>query len=101
MDAMFKAKDLKVPLSFHEEDPSLIENTGINRGKAGEKLGIIGAPRVAEDVMVSRDCMLALHTGAKVNIQHISSGVAVESVRMAKKLGADVVAEICIFSFLY
>ncbi|WP_304340088.1 dihydroorotase [Metaclostridioides mangenotii] len=93
MDAMFKAKDLKVPLSFHEEDPSLIENTGINRGKAGEKLGIIGAPRVAEDVMVSRDCMLALHTGAKVNIQHISSGVAVESVRMAKKLGADVVAE--------
>lgn len=93
MDAMFKAKDLKVPLSFHEEDPSLIENTGINRGKAGEKLGIIGAPRVAEDVMVARDCMLALHTGAKVNIQHISSGVAVESVRMAKKLGADVVAE--------
>ncbi|WP_024620056.1 dihydroorotase [Metaclostridioides mangenotii] len=93
MDAMFKAKDLKVPLSFHEEDPSLIENTGINRGKAGEKLGIIGAPRVAEDVMVARDCMLALYTGAKVNIQHISSGVAVESVRMAKKLGADVVAE--------
>ncbi|WP_315166108.1 dihydroorotase [Metaclostridioides mangenotii] len=93
MDAMFKAKDLNVPLSFHEEDPSLIENTGINRGKAGEKLGIIGAPRVAEDVMVARDCMLALHTGAKVNIQHISSGVAVESVRMAKKLGADVVAE--------
>jgi dihydroorotase len=93
MDAMFKAKNLNVPLSFHEEDPSLIENTGINRGKAGEKLGIIGAPRVSEDVMVARDCMLALHTGAKVNIQHISSVVAVESVRMAKKLGADVVAE--------
>lgn len=93
MDAMYMAKEFDVPLSFHEEDPSLIENTGINRGVVGEELGIIGAPRVAEDVMVARDCMLALYTGAKVNIQHISSGASVESVRMAKKLGANVVAE--------
>jgi len=87
------AKELDMPLSFHEEDPSLIENTGINRGVVGEELGIIGAPKVAEDVMVARDCMLALYTGAKINIQHISSGASVESVRMAKKLGANVVAE--------
>ena len=48
---------------------------------------------VAEDVMVARDCMRAIKTGAKVNIQHISSGVSVETVRMAKKLGANVYAE--------
>lgn len=93
MDAMDIAKELEVTLSFHEEDPSLIVNSGINRGVVGEKLGIIGAPRVAEDVMVARDCMLALDTGAKINIQHISSGNSVEIVRMAKKMGADVVAE--------
>ena len=40
----------------------------------------------AEDVMVARDCVLALHTGASVCIQHISSGNSVELVRTAKKL---------------
>ena len=43
--------------------------------------------------MVARDCILALHTGASVCIQHISSGNSVEIVRTAKKLGADVHAE--------
>ncbi len=43
--------------------------------------------------MVARDCMLALHTGAPVCIQHISSANSVEIVRMAKKMGADVHAE--------
>ena len=37
--------------------------------------------------------MLALHTGASVCIQHISSQNSVELVRLAKKLGADVHAE--------
>lgn len=93
LKAMDKAKKLDVPLSFHEEDPSLITNPGINEGEISRKLRIGGASNVAEDVMVARDCMLAIKTGAKVNIQHISSGVSLEVVRMAKKLGANVVAE--------
>lgn len=91
--AMLKAKELDVVLSFHEEDPSLITVAGINEGEISKKLGISGASNIAEDVMVARDCMIAIKTGAKVNIQHISSGVAVETVRMAKKLGANVYAE--------
>ena len=31
--AMEKAKELNVPLSFHEEDPHFIKNNGINHGK--------------------------------------------------------------------
>lgn len=93
LKVMNKAKELNVPLSFHEEDPSLISNPGINEGEISRKLKISGASNVAEDVMVARDCMLAIKTGAKVNIQHISSGVSVEVVRMAKKLGANVFAE--------
>ena len=92
-NAMLKAKELDVPLSFHEEDPFLITVAGINEGEISKKLGISGASNVAEDVMVARDCMIAIKTGAKVNIQHISSGVSVETVRMAKKLGANVYAE--------
>lgn len=91
--AMNLAKEIDMPLSFHEEDPSLIINPGINEGEIAKKLGLDGAKSVAEDVLVARDCMIALSTGCKVNIQHISSKVAVETVRMAKKLGANVFAE--------
>lgn len=92
-DAMKKAKELGVTLSFHEEDPSLISTPGINEGIISKEFGLIGASSVAEDVMVARDCMLAIKTGCKINIQHISSKVSVEVVRMAKKLGGNIFAE--------
>lgn len=92
--AMEEATVLDVPLSFHEEDPSLIANNGINRGSVSDTLGIGGSPAAAEDVLVARDCMLALHTGATVDIQHISSGYSVRMVELAKQLGADLYAEV-------
>ena len=92
--AMQKAKELDVPLSFHEEDPVFISENGIHAGEAAKALGIQGSPALAEDALVARDCMLALHTGASVNIQHISSVNSVRMVKLAKELGADVTAEV-------
>ena len=92
--AMLKAKELNVPLSFHEEDPAFITENGINAGESAKKLGITGSPALAEDALVARDCMLALHTGASVNIQHISSANSVKMVKLAKELGANVTAEV-------
>lgn len=91
--AMEEAKRLNMPISLHEEDPSLVIKAGVNAGEVAEAFCFGGAPAVAEDVMVARDCMLALHTGATVDIQHISSKQAVELVRHAKAMGANVVAE--------
>lgn len=91
--AMEKAAQLNMPISLHEEDKSFITNNGINAGKVSEALGIKGSPAIAEEVMVARDCMLALHTKASVVIQHISSGNSVALVRLAKELGADIHAE--------
>ncbi|MCC8168208.1 MAG: dihydroorotase [Clostridiales bacterium] len=93
VEAMERAKRLRLPVSLHEEDPLFINGAGVNPGAAARELGYGGAHRTAEDVMVARDCMLALHTGARVCIQHISSGNSVEMVRLAKSLGADIHAE--------
>ncbi|WP_243662135.1 dihydroorotase [Miniphocaeibacter halophilus] len=92
--AMVKAKELDVVLSLHEEDPSLIGYPGVNEGEASKELGIKGASRVSESSMVARDSMLALDTGAKVHMQHLSSKEAVEVVRFAKKIGANVTGEV-------
>ena len=93
LGAMEKARALDLPISLHEEDPLFIEAPGVHQGKVSRRLGYGGASRTAEDVMVARDCILALHTGASVCIQHISSRNSVELVRTAKRLGADIHAE--------
>lgn len=91
--AMEMAAKVDLPISLHEEDPSLNEINGINKGVISDQMGLGGAPAVSEDVMVARDVMLALETGAKVDIQHISSGRSVDLVRYAKQKGARVFAE--------
>ena len=93
-EAMEEAARLDTVLSFHEEDKTFIKQNGINHGKVSEQLGIYGSPALAEDSLVARDCMIALATGARIDIQHISSGHSVEMVRLAKKMGANVWAEV-------
>lgn len=92
-EAMQKARRLKLPLSFHEEDPRFVKEPGVNSGPAAERLGLTGADRQAEIVMVERDCRLARELGAAIVIQHISAKESVESVRRAKQNGARVYAE--------
>lgn len=91
--AMNEAARLDVPISFHEEDPSLITNPGINRGKVSEQLGIGGSPREAEITMIERDLALALETGAVIDVQHISTKEGVELVRQARKKSGRIHAE--------
>ena len=93
LKAMQEAVKVDCPISLHEEDPAFIAQNGINHGVASKYLGIEGSPSIAEESMVARDCMLALHSGADVVIQHISSGTSVALVRNAKALGANVHAE--------
>ena len=82
-----------IPVSLHEEDPSLIENNGVNRGKASDHFGIGGSPKEAEYTLIRRDLQIAEGTGARVDIQHISTAEGVQAVRDAREKGLDVHAE--------
>ena len=83
--AMEEACKRGAVLSFHEENPAYISNNGVNRGIGSEYFGIGGSDRQAEISMVERDIALALETGAKINLQHISTKEAVELIREAKQ----------------
>ncbi len=93
-DAMQAAKDLDMPISLHEEDPSFVTNPGVNAGgKAAASLGLTGADRKAEISLVERDLNLAVETGCKLCIQHISAAESVELVLQARKQNKDIHAE--------
>ena len=87
--AMEAVSALGVPISLHEENPALITNNGVNRGRASEHFGIGGSPREAEISLIERDLEIALRTGAVLNIQHISTKEGVALVRQAKQRAAE------------
>lgn len=91
--AMEEAYRLQLPISLHEEDPTLISDNGINRGRVSQTLGLGGSPSEAESTLVKRDLEVACETGAILNIQHISTKEAVEAVRQAKKRSRNIHAE--------
>ncbi len=92
-EAFQKAADLDMPISLHEEDHLFVKSLGINAGEAAAKLGLGGADPASEEIMVARDGVIALKTGATVCIQHISSKRSLELIRTFKKMGADLHAE--------
>ena len=95
LEAMCRAKDLNVPLSFHEEQPDFILSPGVNYGSAAAiKFGVPGAMPSSEECMVARDIALALRSGARVAFQHLSAALSVELIRAGKQLGADNHAEV-------
>lgn len=94
VDAMNRAKELGAIISFHEEDPNLIEQNGINHSEVSEKLNIYGSPTIAETSFIARDVAMAIYTGAKISIQHISTKLGVDLVKFGKSMGANIYAEV-------
>lgn len=82
-----------VPIIEHCEDESLAEGD-MNEGVNSTLLGLPGLPSVAEDIIVSRDILMAEYTGGRIHIAHISTKNSVNLVRDAKKRGIKVTAEV-------
>jgi dihydroorotase len=92
--ALEKSRELGLPVIDHCEEPSLIEGGQMNEGELAERLGLRGIPSASEEIMVSRDIMLARMTGGHVHIAHVSTTGAVALIRDGKRQGVRVTAEV-------
>lgn len=93
--AMEYAKAFGVPVVDHCEDLHLSCGGSMNEGMVSTELGIPGIPHASEEVMVARNLSLAHLTGVHVHLAHLSTARSVELVRLAKKQGLPVSAEVC------
>ncbi len=82
-----------LPIIEHCEDETLAGGA-MNEGVNSTRLGLPPVPSVAEDLIVSRDILMAEYTGGKIHIAHISTKKSVEMVRQSKKNGIKVTAEV-------
>lgn len=92
--AMEWAAEIGIPVIDHCEDRNLAAGGVVNEGCCSARLGLKGMNRVAEEVQVVRDCLLAELTGAHVHIAHLSSARSLDFVREAKSRGVRVTCEV-------
>ena len=92
--ALEYARTFDMPVIQHAEDHDLTRGAQMNEGAVSTKLGLRGWPRVAEDIIVARDVLLAEATGARYHVAHVSSRGAVRILREAKSRGIAVTAEV-------
>jgi dihydroorotase len=78
----------------HAEDRYLVANGVVNEGPVSTKLGLPGNPSAAEEILVTRDLMLAELTGAHLHVAHVSIRGAVAAIRQARDRGVNVTAEV-------
>jgi dihydroorotase len=87
-------------LSVHEEELQLTSGFSMNESALSLKLGLVGMPGAAEDIMIARDIELARLTGGRVHFCHVSTARAVTLIRRAKEDGIPVTAEVMPHHFL-
>jgi dihydroorotase len=92
--ALEYARTFDLPVIQHAEDHALTEGAQMHEGAISTRLGLRGWPRVAEDIIVARDVLLAEATGARYHVAHVSSFGAVRILREAKSRGIAVTAEV-------
>lgn len=91
--ALEYASSFGIPVADHCEDRTLSRGGSMNEGLTCSRLGLVGIPNAAEDVMIARDLMLAELAGGRIHIQHVSTRFGVELIRAAKARGVQVTAE--------
>ena len=93
--ALEYTKMFSLPVISHAEDKDLSKNGVMNEGHVSMVLGLRGIPRQSEEVMISRDIMLAELTGGHLHVAHVSTAGAVDLIRQAKAKKINVTAETC------
>ena len=77
----------------HCEDLAIVNGGIMHKGVVSEELGVPGISRDSEDSVTLRECEIALRTGGRVHIAHVSTEGSVDIIRRAKAQGARVTAE--------
>ena len=97
--ALLRAGRLGLVVSQHAEDTRVSPSSGVNAGRVAFRLGLRGMTVDAEASIVERDIGLVREiervegVRAHLHVQHVSTGRAVEAVRLAKAEGLHVTCE--------
>jgi dihydroorotase len=90
--ALTYGRDFDALVVHHTEDPDLTGEGVMNEGEFAARLGLIGAPKAAETIMLERDMRLVALTGGRYHAASVTCAESLEVLTRAKDAGLAVTA---------
>ena len=94
--ALTYARDFDALIVHHTEDPNLVGEGVMNEGEFAARLGLSGAPKAAEIVMLERDVRLAALAGGRYHAASITCAESLDVLRRAKDSNPNITASVSI-----
>jgi len=93
LEALRAAKAADRCFMQHCQEPTLTRGASMNPGPTAKRMGQIGWPAVAEELIIERDVRLNREIGCRYHAQHVSSGESAAIIRRAREGGEPVTGE--------
>ncbi|MFZ4116184.1 MAG: dihydroorotase [Chthoniobacterales bacterium] len=92
--AVLRAKKLGIPIMDHCQERTLTAQSVMHEGEWSRHLDLPGWPRLAEEVIIARNILLAEEAHHSIHCQHISSGKSIHLLREARARGISISGEV-------
>ena len=101
-DGFLEAAKYRLPVFDHCEDIGLRGDGCMNAGEKARKLGLPGIANSVEDVISARDILLALETGVRLHLCHVSTAGVAKMMEFLQQegYGNQITAEVCPHHFI-
>jgi dihydroorotase len=90
--ALMYARDFEALVAHHTEDANLVGEGVMNEGEFAARLGLPGAPKAAETIVLERDIRLVALTGSRYHAASVTCTDSLEVLRRAKESGLRITA---------
>ncbi len=85
--ALLYVKKFNGVVFSHPDNTDISAGAQMNEGVNSTALGMEGAPKLAEDLMIARDLFLLEHTNSKLHFVNVSTQKSIELIKAAKAKG--------------
>lgn len=93
-DALEYSRSFNSFVISHSEDCSLCRQGVMHEGEISTILGLKGMASEKEEIMISRDMLLAKLTKGHIHIAHVSSAWSLKLIELAKQEGINITCEV-------
>ena len=93
-NALLEVKSFGGVIAQHSQNHEQTQGSQMNEGQLSFELGLSGWPRLAEEEIIARDAELAIETGSRLHVCHVTTAGGVDVIRWAKAKGANITAEV-------